>query len=514
MRFSRPSLLRWLIPAVLIGFWAVMMAWLIRTEAFPEYFGTRSPGYRGLAHTGTLLMDRWMVIRFNTARIGYSHTVVDIDETTPDRQIVIQNETLMTLKILDSVQNVRVTSDANLDAFYHLQTFRFALVSRGYSVTLLGRRERDQTFRVIISSAGNQQTLRIEIPDDAVLYSPLTDMLLQRLQPGQTVRVRLFNPATLAVSDIPVRALRHESLQVLGTNVPTIVLEANVQGLSMTSWMDDQGNILKQETPLGWTLLACTPEEAVTRDATASVDELLTAMAVPCTPPIDHPRSQTALDITLLGPAKLDRIVESPRQIILGRTPGKIQLRLYADSAVPPAQPAESGLSPAFQTNDLAATPFIQSDHPNIRRQSAKITGSLTSNWDKALAINEWVFKNVDKLPTISLPSALEVLAQRQGDCNEHTYLFTALARAAGLPARVRVGLVYNNGAFYYHAWPAVFVDRWHELDPTFGQAGVDATHLALLDGELADQMQLLGYIGHLQIEVKPAPPIPRRTPP
>ena len=501
-------LLHWLIPIILIAFWAAMMAWLIRTEAFPEHFSARSPGYRSLANTGTLLMDRWMVIRFNTAHIGYSHTVVDIDETTPDRQILIENETVMNLKILDTVQNVRVTSRANLDAFYHLQTFHFALISRGYSVTLSGTREKERTFRVTIHSAGNQQSLRIQIPDDAVLYSPLTDLMLQRLQPGQSVRVRLFNPATLSISDVPVRALRHETLQVLGTNTPTIVLEADVQGLAMTSWMDAEGRILKQDTPLGWSLLACTAEEAVARDETASADDLLSAMAVPCTPPIDHPRSQTNLTFTLLGPAKLDQIVESPRQILLGRSAGKIRLQLFADSAVP-AQSSETEPAQTFSTNDLAATPFIQSDHPDIRRQAAKIVGTLTSDREKAIAIHDWVFKNVDKIPTVSLPSALDVLSQRQGDCNEHTYLFIALARAAGLPARVRVGLVYHAGAFYYHAWPAVFAGRWREMDPTFGQISVDATHLALFDGELADQMKLLGTIGRLQIEVEPNAPPP-----
>lgn len=502
------SIWRWLIPAGLFAFWGLMMAWLIRTEAFPEYFNTRSPGYRGLAHTGTLLVDRWMIIRFNTARIGYSHTVVDIDETTPDRQILIENETVMTLKILDTEQAVRVNSRANLDAFYHLQNFHFSIVSRGYSVSFFGRREKGRMFRVTISSGGNPQTVRIEIPDDAVLYSPLTDLMLQRLQPGQSVRVRLFNPATFAVSDIPVRALRHETLKVLGTNTPTIVLEADVQGLVMTSWMDGEGRIVKQVTPLGWTLEAATPEDAVARNETAPADDLLAAMAVPCTPPIENPRAQTRLDLTLLGPAKLEQVVESPRQIVRGRTAGKIHLRLYADSAVP-GPPDEAGPSAPVTTNDLAATPFIQSDHPAIRRQAEKITGARTSAWDRAVALHDWVYKSVDKQPTISLPSALEVLNRRQGDCNEHTYLFVALARAAGLPARVRVGIVYQHGAFYYHAWPAVFVERWREMDPTFGQVAVDATHIALLDGELADQMQLLSAIGRLQVEVESQSPPP-----
>ena len=32
-------------------------------------------------------------------------------------------------------------------------------------------------------------------------------------------------------------------------------------------------------------------------------------------------------------------------------------------------------------------------------------------------------------------------------------------ARAAGLPARVAAGLVHVHDAFYYHAWPEVFVE-------------------------------------------------------
>ena len=65
----------------------------------------------------------------------------------------------------------------------------------------------------------------------------------------------------------------------------------------------------------------------------------------------------------------------------------------------------------------------------------------------------------LEKKPTVSLPSAREVLRTRVGDCNEHTVLYVAMARALGLPARIAVGLVYLRGAFYYHAWPEVYVD-------------------------------------------------------
>ena len=68
--------------------------------------------------------------------------------------------------------------------------------------------------------------------------------------------------------------------------------------------------------------------------------------------------------------------------------------------------------------------------------------------------------RSLEKKPTVSLPSALEVLKTRVGDCNEHTALYVAMARSLGLPARIAVGLVYLRGAFYYHAWPEVYVPR------------------------------------------------------
>ena len=104
-------------------------------------------------------------------------------------------------------------------------------------------------------------------------------------------------------------------------------------------------------------------------------------------------------------------------------------------------------------------------------------------------------------------PGALDVLKNMQGDCNEHTYLFVGLARSVGLPAKVRVGIMYVDEFFGYHAWPAVHVNgRWHDLDPTLGQTVVDSTHVSLLEGELENQMMLMQYLGQLTIEVLPEP--------
>jgi transglutaminase-like putative cysteine protease len=124
------------------------------------------------------------------------------------------------------------------------------------------------------------------------------------------------------------------------------------------------------------------------------------------------------------------------------------------------------------------------------------------SSLEAARKIAGWVYGQVEKRPTLSIPSALEVLHNRVGDCNEHTILFAGLARAAGLPTKVVAGLVYARGNFYYHAWPEVYVGQWIAIDPTLNQFPADATHIRLIEGGLERQTEIVRLIGKLSLEI------------
>ncbi len=116
--------------------------------------------------------------------------------------------------------------------------------------------------------------------------------------------------------------------------------------------------------------------------------------------------------------------------------------------------------------------------------------------------IGQWVYENIEKDLTISMPSAVDILKIRKGDCNEHTSLYTALARAAGLPTKVCIGIVYKDGYFYYHAWPAVYLGSWLPIDPTFGQEVADAAHIKLLEGGFERQADLMRVVGKISVTV------------
>ena len=104
--------------------------------------------------------------------------------------------------------------------------------------------------------------------------------------------------------------------------------------------------------------------------------------------------------------------------------------------------------------------------------------------------------------------SAGHTIDSMVGDCTEHASLLGALAKSAGIPARSVFGIVYHEGRFYYHAWVEAWAGTWVPVDPAWGEAPADATHIALArfindEGSLHEAvLKLLPLIGKLEVEV------------
>jgi len=177
------------------------------------------------------------------------------------------------------------------------------------------------------------------------------------------------------------------------------------------------------------------------------------------------------------------------------------------------------GPTPADLDRYLRPEPFIESDAPEIKAEAEKMVAGITGTRARAERLTREVNTMVEKKPTVSLPSALEVLRTKVGDCNEHTALFVALARSLGIPARINVGLAYVRGAFYYHAWPEVYIDEgkgrglWLPVDPTFNQFPSDATHVRLARGGLDKQAAILPMFGKTTMYVTQLEVAPNSTP-
>ena len=143
----------------------------------------------------------------------------------------------------------------------------------------------------------------------------------------------------------------------------------------------------------------------------------------------------------------------------------------------------------------LGASAYIQTDAPAIRAKTEEILDGEINSWRAAEKLCQWVHTAItEKKISGGFGSSLTALESLSGDCTEHTVLFIALARAAGIPARICSGIAFaQQDAFYYHFWAGVYVGRWVQMDPTWGQTIADANHIQL-DGSTLESDTLLEF--------------------
>ncbi len=200
------------------------------------------------------------------------------------------------------------------------------------------------------------------------------------------------------------------------------------------------------------------------------------------------------------------------------------QLRRAADQSalltvrqVTPDAPANlNHPQPAPAEDDLLPNSLIESDDVRVVNIAQAAAGSLNDPWRAALALEQYLYRTLDKVDFSQVfSSAADVAARRKGDCSEHAVLLAATCRARRIPARVVIGLVYSTTSqrFLYHMWNEVWIrDRWVPLDATLGRSGVGATHLQLRSSSLAGESAyslvtpVIGLIDRLQIEVRGDP--------
>ena len=87
----------------------------------------------------------------------------------------------------------------------------------------------------------------------------------------------------------------------------------------------------------------------------------------------------------------------------------------------------------------LKPSPYIESNHPEVKKLAEQITAEKSKAWDKAEAIYDWVREHVEFEDNRheAAKGTLQTLNDGTGDCDEMTSVFVAVCRTAGIPARM-----------------------------------------------------------------------------
>jgi transglutaminase-like putative cysteine protease len=151
------------------------------------------------------------------------------------------------------------------------------------------------------------------------------------------------------------------------------------------------------------------------------------------------------------------------------------------------------------RTRNLRPTPEVDADAPAVVELARELTADAATDRERADRIVEWVYDNLEKDLATNLGTASQVLDRKVGDCTEHALLVTALARAAGLPARQVSGLIYVGdelGFFGWHAWTQIAIDgRWVAVDASWDEPTADAAHLLLGTADSTDWLTIIDTI-------------------
>jgi len=423
--------------------------------------------------------ETWMGIYQKSLKIGVSHRKISpIAEGT-----AISETTVMRLNTMGMVQGIHFYTQGVLNTDFSLSSFRAEIKSGLFQFSVSGQ---VQGASLVLDANGRPLTLSLQSP--VYLSAALWDAAARAgLSENQSLTLSVFDPLTMMPQPVRITALGTERIEIMGAWQAARKVSVDVMGSRQNAWIDTDGSVLREEGVMGITLKKISAEEAKNSDLIAGED-LTRMVSVPA-------------DRVIADADKLSRLVLRISGVEIIST----ERQHFENGILTLSRETLSGLSDIFFAEPavfLEPTALIQSDHPLIVKMLWQIISETDTPLIRIQKITEWIFQNIEKRPVLSVPNALETLENRAGDCNEHAVLFAALARAAGIPARIASGLVYLRGRFYYHAWNSVFLGNWITVDSLMHQIPADITHISLVQGNPENQMEILGAIGNIGISI------------
>ncbi len=456
--------------------------------------------YKEFIPPDLVLRDEWFGIYFNNNKIGYANFTFGLDEVDARQGYKMDTEAFLLFPILGTTQRVWLKINSKIDPEYRLRSFSLSFFSGVQHIEISGIRKDGNRFAVTLRQNGHESKTEITVPEGTVLdnfFGPPKE--LHNPHPGMKIKFLTFNPLTLQSQEVQLSVLSQEEIKINSRELSSYLVVTKFSGLESKAWIDDKGRLLKEETPLGITLIR------------ESQDKALEFISAPKKENIDLAQFFSIPSNVRLDPEKINKLyvklsvsdidiatLNNNRQQVLKMENISGIKKIYIVITKTPSFTEKGPISEYLKSNN-----FIQADDPQIKSIANYLTKNLNNDDKKVKVLLKWVYNYLEKKPTLSIPSALTAFNSRQGDCNEHTFLFAALARSINIPTKVKNGLVYTNNRFYYHSWPTVYINRqWIDVDPTLNQFPADATHIFLIEGELPQQMDIIKLVGKIQLEV------------
>jgi hypothetical protein len=391
----------------------------------------------------------------------------------------------------------RVTeqSIARLSRGLHLRDFESLRASGTDSARVTGK---ILDSLLVVDRGGVLDSLQVPVASFPGMLAATVAMLLNDPSPGSETQLASIDPATGEAGTATLR-ISAESLFVV---VDSAVADSSGRwfavhrdtvrawrmlsegaGPPLDAWIDAQGLVVEARRPGGLVLRRTAFEIAFENWRRAAPGRSVSARAGGNIVPATWLASGAPRPDVLLDSLRLQLGSDVPRQIaewFSGRVrPGSIRTvtRTPASQLVSRyALPMSERLRGTFAAN-LGPTPLLEVEDPAVARLASRLRGDETDPLEVVRRIATWTRDSI-RAEAGPQRTARGAIGARSGDAREFALVFTAVARAAGIPTRLVSGLLHHDGRFYAHAWGYAYIGRWIAVDPMLGQVPADASHL------------------------------------
>jgi transglutaminase-like putative cysteine protease len=477
---------------------------------------------------GTTVQEVWNVAYLEGSRAGFVHTTVREIGHNGEKLLRTTTELELSVKRFQDSIKLRMETGTEETAEGKVRSvFMRQFLGKDQTLVLSGTVEGDEL--VVKVDGGARQVKRIPWNDQVVgMYRQERLFQEYKVKPGDNFTYLSFEPTINGVVSTQVAVKDYEDVELLKVKKRLLRVEsvpdkiqipgANFQLPALTSWLDKDLQAVRSQVEmpgLGKMVLYRTTAAAARAPVSDKLPNIGLTSLLPIKQRIAQPYDTWSATYRISvrnddDPATA--FVQDSRQRITNVKGNSFDLHIQAGRSAETNALAASD-SPGAEF--LESSYFINCDDEKVKEHARRAVGQVKDPWQKALRIEKYVHDRMEKKNfTEAFATADQVARTMEGDCTEHSMLAAAMCRAAGIPARTAIGLVYvddrsRGPSMGFHMWTEVWnKGQWTPIDATLGRGYVGATHLKITDHSwhetqsLTPLLPVVRVLGKLSIEV------------
>ncbi len=346
----------------------------------------------------------------------------------------------------------------------------------------------EKVIKARLDADGNVSEKTIDVPTDGIISDdPVADYLLG----GTSLKkVYVFDPQTLSLIPNTIQPAVTSQIEEGGRSLTVRTIKIDDPRAPTTLYFSSKGDLIRADGPFGLEMvpelkeLALKIDGSPRRPSTGSSD-LATASSIVPDRRIHDPYSGSSLEL-LLTDSDFSHLPSDEHQTVTKLPTG---YRVVIHPVLKPNATTTISEAAASMPEWILPDVRVPSNKPLFAREARKVIGKE----QRVAAATEMIRDYVNGLLRVNagigvMRDATEILGSPEGVCRDHAILMAALLRAVHIPTRLVGGLVYAEGAFYYHAWVEVWDgSRWYGVDSTRPDKRVTAAHFKTAQGSVSE---------------------------